>query len=130
MRTQIYTLIDITNTNAKRDGDEIEYAQQSNFNTILQTASLRANLMPIDVQAKHGMISQLGFGDNVKGKQRYWIATFDDERDTLISNEMFQDDFDMVPIITGLNESVKQEDGVLYAKDPEKRNIVFKINDY
>jgi len=129
MRTKILTLIDITQTNAKRDGDEKEYSQQSNFNTLLQTASLRANLVPIKIEQKLGMTSQLGFGSKVKGKQRYWSVLFDDERDTEITQEMFQDDFDLVPVITGLGESVKFEDSVFYAKDEVNKNIVFNIDE-
>jgi hypothetical protein len=129
MRTTILTLIDITKTDAKRDGDQKAYSQQSNFNTLLQTASLRANLVPIKTEQRLGMTSQLGFGSKVKGKQRYWAIVFDDERDTEITQEMFQEDFDLVPVITGLGESVKFEDSVFYAKDEVNKNIVFKINE-
>ena len=126
MRTQIITLIDVTQTNARRDGDEKEYSQQSNFNTLCQTASLRANLVPIKVESKFGGIATIGFGNDYKGKHRYWVVTFDDERDTPITQEMFADDFDMIPMVLDLDETLKIDEGALYTKDEDKLNIVFK----
>ena len=126
MRTQILTLIDVTQTNARRDGDEKEYSQQANFNTLCQTASLRANLIPIKVESKYGGIATIGFGSDYKGKHKYWIVTLDDERETPITQDMFADDFDMIPVITGLEESAKFKEGAIFTRDDEKKNIVFR----
>ena len=130
MRTQILTLIDVTNTNARRnDDDQKEYAQQSNLNTLIQTASLRANLTPTKIELKHGGISTLGFGVNFKGKQKYWIITVEDERETPITEEMFKDDFDLVPITLGLDETAEMEKPVILTKDSRRKNIAFRFID-
>ena len=130
MRTQILTLIDVTNTNARRnDDDQKEYAQQSNLNSVIQTASLRANLTPTKIEKKHGGISTLNFGVNFKGKQKYWIITFEDERDTPITEEMFKEDFDLVPITLGLDETAEMEKPVILTKDSRRKNIAFRFID-
>jgi len=126
MRTQIITLLDVTQTNARRDGDEKEYSQQSNFNSLCQTAALRANLVPIKVESRFGGIATLGFGNNYKGKHRYWSIIFNDERDTPITQEMFADDFDLIPMTINLDETVEINEGAIYAKDDDKLNIVFR----
>ena len=126
MRTQILTLIDVTQTNARRDGDEKEYSQQSNFNSLCQTAMLRSNLVPIKTETKFGGIATIGFGNDYKGKHRYWIVTFDDEREVPITQEMFAEDFDLIPMIVNLEETAKMEDPAFYTKDEDKINIVFK----
>lgn len=127
MRTQILTLIDVTNTNARRgDDNQKEYAQQSNLNTLIQTASLRANLTPTKIELKHGGISTLGFGVNFKGKQKYWIITFEDERDTPITTDMFKEDFDLVPVTLGLDETAEIDQAVMLTKDSRKKNITFR----
>jgi hypothetical protein len=130
MRTQILTLIDVTNTNARRnDDDQKEYAQQSNLNTLIQTASLRANLVPLKIELKHGGISTLGFGTEFTGKHRYWVITFEDERDTPLSDDMFKDDFDLVPITTGLNETAEVDQPVIRTRNSKYKNISFRSID-
>jgi len=130
MRTQILTLIDVTNTNARRnDDDQKEYAQQSNLNTIIQTASLRANLTPSKIEKKNGGVSTLNFGVNFKGKQKYWIITLEDDRQTPITEEMFKDDFDLVPYISDLTETFANGVHAFLTKNPKKCNIFFTLDD-
>jgi len=130
MRTQILTLIDVTNTNARRnDDDQKEYAQQSNLNTIIQTASLRANLTPSKIEKKNGGVSTLNFGVNFKGKQKYWIITLEDDRQTPITEEMFKDDFDLVPVTLGLDETAEMEQPVILTRDSRRKNISFRFID-
>ena len=130
MRTQILTLIDVTNTNARRnDDDQKEYAQQSNLNTIIKTASLRANLTPSKIEKKNGGVSTLNFGVNFKGKQKYWIITLEDDRQTPITEEMFKDDFDLVPVTLGLDETAEMEQPVILTRDSRRKNISFRFID-
>jgi len=128
MRIEIITLIDVTLTNEKRDGDQKKFKQQSNYNTLIQCASLRTNLVPIALERKNGSIGKLNFGSLYKNKQNYWIATFDTERESfIISKEMLCDDFNLVPILSGLDETIQLEQSI-FRTDTQFKNVTFKIN--
>lgn len=128
MRLEITTLVDITQTNEKRGGEPKRYSQQSNYNTVIQCATLRTNLIPTSVEKKHGGIAQLGFGTKFRDRQKYWIATFEAERESHGLTELaLLDDFDLVPILLHLEESAKMQDAIFVTKDTERKNIVFKL---
>lgn len=130
MRLEIVTLVDVTRTNEKRGGEPKRYSQQSNFNTIIQTATLRANFLPIRVEMNNSSVNQFGFGKKYKDKQKHWIITLEAERESVgLDESMLNEDFDLVPIVLGLDETVKIPDNVFNTTDLDLKNIVFRFTD-
>lgn len=130
MRLEIVTLVDVTQTNEKRGGEPKRYSQQSNFNTLIQTATLRANFLPIRVDINNSSINQFGFGKKYKDKQKHWITRLEAERESVgLDIAMLNEDFDLVPIVLGLDETVKIPDNVFNTIDSELKNIVFRFTD-
>ena len=127
MRVQIITLVDITKTDARRSEDNIKYSQQSNYSTTVQTACLRVNMIPFEILQHAGSVNQLGFGSKFKNRQNYWTVTFDNEYTNSITLEELKKDFNLVPIILGLNETAKIETPVFSSIDEEECNIAFKF---
>lgn len=128
MRFKLFTVVDITETNARRTDDKKLYSQQTNYNTILQTIGLRVNLNPVYCKSHTENIDKLGLGSLVKGKQRYWEFVFEVEYEGALSLEMMINDFDLVPVITELDETVHNHNKVFRTTCPNDRNIVFEID--
>ena len=127
MRIKLYTIVDITETNARRNDDKKLYSQQCNFNTVLQTIGLRVNLIPISCKEHVDSIDDLNFGKSFTGKQRYWEFTFDVDYESATNEELLAADFDLIPVITDLNETANINNGIFRTSCPNDRNIVFKI---
>lgn len=126
MRIQAVSLVDVTETREKRDGDPKKYAQQSNFNTLVQTLNIRGNIIPISCEQKSGGITQYHLGENFKGKQTHWIVTFESEREIIsIDNNTLIEDFQWVPVILNLNESADIEQPMFNPSDINQKNISF-----
>lgn len=106
MRFVLYTLIDITQTNARRGDDPYEQKQQQNYMTALQTISLRAN--PIISKApicEQRLCKDLGF--EFKGKHNVWSLEFAFESEGQHSLEHLNLDFNYVPVIKDLDETIE-----------------------
>lgn len=128
-RIQIFTVIDMTETNVGRSGEAKQRNQQANYNTVVQTAGLRVNPMPIALESKVGVVDGIGFGSSIKDKQRYWVFTFQHEFENALNIDQLKDDFDLVPIITGLDETALINNSAFRTKDSVETNIVFKFVD-
>lgn len=128
MRYQIITLVDITKTNPHRGStDPLTLGQQSNYNTLIQTIGLRANIdYSIDPKMVTGRLPE-----PFTGKGAYWTFIFEVERDqTFLINDdpvgLLKEDLNSVPIITGLQDTanfklpVFQTDGKLVNTHIEK----------
>ena len=128
MKFNILTLVDITETRARKGSDPREWRQQQNFNTLMGCISLRANPTYNDapVVSKQS-ISNLGFGSSYKGKQNVWEFNFEIEYG-YIDEEMLINDLDLIPIITDLNETIKLKPSC-FATNNGERNILFKLLD-
>lgn len=127
MRFKIYTTVDVTETNARRQEDRKLYSQQTNYNTLLQTIGLRVNLIPASVISHVDTVDEIGFGSNISGKHRYWEFIFEIEYEGALNLQMMIDDFDLIPIITELDETVHNHNKIFRTTCPKERNIVFKI---
>jgi hypothetical protein len=127
MRFKLYTTVDITETNAKRQEDRKLYSQQTNYNTVLQTIGLRVNLVPVYVKDFVDDISKIGFGNTIKGKQRYWEFCFEVEYEGALTLDMLNNDFDLIPVIAELDETVHNHNKIFRTKCPNECNVVFKI---
>lgn len=127
MNFNIYTLIDITNTRAKRNQDPLAYKQYQNYLTVLQTIGLRVNPT---VDTDPVLTSTYPkFGSAYKRTQRVWKLPILIEYEGAIDLPMLINDFDCVPFIKGLTESANFKDCVFRTEDPKYKNIVFEIVD-
>ena len=59
------TLIDITETGARRSDEFIAFGQQSNYNTVIQTIGLRANPLPKNLEKITVDIQNYSFGESI-----------------------------------------------------------------
>ena len=131
MRFTLYTLVDITETNARRvSRNDKEFQQQQNFLTVLQTIGLRVNptyvSAPVVVKETP---SKLGLGKDYKTKQNVWEFTFDIDYENALDIETLQNDFNLIPFISGLDETLKFENDVFLPQNHAKTNILFVISD-
>jgi hypothetical protein len=130
MEYMLYTTVDITNTGQYRHepGKETDRWKEQNFQAVLQTIGLRANVTyrrPPDMVQVGGR--QLGF--NTDNLVRAWRFDFSTERDGFFEKDgdpigCLIEDFDGVPYIAGLDESMTQNFDV-FVTDGPSRNIVF-----
>ena len=130
MRFILRTLVDITETGARRGEDPVKYRQQQNFLTIMQTIGMRVN--PTYVAAPKVVLeipNKLGLGSSYKNKQKVWTYTFDIEYEGALDIETLVNDFDLIPVITGLEETVKFNNAQFITKNDSICNISFVIDD-
>jgi hypothetical protein len=111
---QGFSLIDITATGVIRgqDADAVDRNQQRNWETVVQCMGLRTqpqNIQPpsqIDVG-----LDQLEFGDFYSGIQRVWTWTWTVESAGVYDTDRplsgLLQDFEQVPVITGLTETAR-----------------------
>ena len=125
-RFNLYTLVDITKTNARRGEDKLAYGQQQNYMSMMQTLGLRTNVEISNPTFKKQKAT--GFGSNFANKNlNVWHCVITVEQDQSTSEDMMRTDFDMVPIVKNLNESANMEDALFCTSDPKKCNILFKF---
>lgn len=129
MNVILTTLVDITETKARRGDDKFKLNQQANYMTMIQTAGLRINPNPISLEKKLGNIKEFKFGSAFKDEQRYWIFKFDFETPAGLTKELLEADFDLVPILQGLDETINFKNAVFRTTDKTDKNIVFEIEE-
>lgn len=130
MHYKLYTTVDITNTNQHRAevGKETARWKEQNFQTVLQTIGIRANISSYNKPELIEMAGTLAGFDTDK-IIRVWRFDFETERDFLFEVngdpvEGLREDFEMVPFISGLDESMEQNFDVFVTYGKSK-NIVF-----
>jgi len=99
MRIRMLTCVDITQTDARKGDNPHERKQQQNFLTAVNTISLRAN--PI-VDSKPVIVK-----DSKWKNEKVWQLDFSFENDSMHSLDLLIKDFNYVPIITGLDETLE-----------------------
>lgn len=125
MRFRLQTLVDITKTNARFNKIDPKWHQQQNYLTVIQTLGLRVN--PI-IEATDFLIDDVkkyNFGSNYKGKNRIWSINFRIEYENGLTVDNLKNDFHYIPIIIGLDETVKFEKNLFVTDDSVDKNIVF-----
>jgi hypothetical protein len=130
MRFVIHTLVDITETGSRRGEDPKQYRQQQNFLTVMQTIGLRVNpeyVSPPTIISE--VPSKLELGTSYKTKQSVWKYVFDMEFDGALDIETLVNDFNLIPIITDLDETAKFENAHFLTKNTALTNISFQIDD-
>ena len=130
MNYKLYTLVDITHTGQTRTdpGKEALRWKEQNFQTVLQTLGIRANVTftqsPVIVELKGNLV-----GFDTKDLIRVWRLDFTTDRDMLYEHDgdpvaYLKQDFHLVPYISGLDEMMDQKYAVFNTEDPGK-NITF-----
>jgi hypothetical protein len=130
MRFVIHTLVDITETGSRRGEDPKQYRQQQNFLTVMQTIGMRVNpeyISPPTIISE--VPSKLGLGTSYKNKQSVWKYAFDMEFEGALNVETLVNDFDLIPIITQLDETVEFNNAQFITKNVSLNNISFEIVD-
>ena len=127
---KVYTLIDITETKSYRSADQKLNHQQANFMTFLQTLMLTMNFFydkaPTLIECDEKKLKELGFGTDYKGSHNVWcLEARVDEGRQIPDVETLQNDFDLVPVIPNLNETILINNNVFRAKDKKATNITF-----
>ena len=129
MNFEIATLIDITQTNQTkfRSDDRQAINQQANWNTFLQVIGLRSNpYFDSAPSCNEGIdISNSEFGSDYTGKQKVWYFKFSIEQEGALSVDFLKDDFDLVPVIPNLTETIKLKPSVFHTSDIELINIQY-----
>ena len=130
MKFRIQTLIDITETRARRQSeDKFAYRQEANFQTVLQTIGMRVNIEYQNSPTFEEITAAKNpFDDKYKGKQMLWNFEFYVEYEDALTLEMLKGDFDLIPIITGLNETIHLEKA-LFKTTGKDKNILFSVVD-
>jgi hypothetical protein len=133
MNYTLYTTVDITNTGQYRSeaGTEILRWKEQNFQTVLQVLGIRAN---IHFDSKPAMMEVSGkvFGFNTADIIHVWRFSFNTERDRIYELDgnptgHLVEDFEGVPYISGLDESMEQNYSV-FVTDGLAKNIIFENN--
>lgn len=125
MKFTIQTLVDITETKARKGEDDIRYGQQQNYMALLNTLGLRTNINLLG-SPKIDIISAKEFGSTYTGKHKVWTQEIEVEYENATNLDFMKNDFDLVPIINNLEETAEFDLAVFRTKDPKKRNILFK----
>lgn len=128
MRFKLVTLIDITATGARRGDDYALIKQQQNYLTVMQTIGIRSNPEISNPPKKQSIdISNLGFGSEYTGEHTVWSLDFNFGLNQSHDLDMLNIDFDLVPVIGELDETITIEDWVFRTTDGVLRNIVFTL---
>lgn len=130
MRFTLYTLVDITETGARRGEDPKLHRQQQNFLTVMQTIGLRVN--PTYVNAPEVIKDipiKYNLGSKYNTKQNIWKYTFDIDYEGALDLDTLLNDFDLIPIITGLEETAKFDNAHFLTKNTATNNIYFEVDD-
>lgn len=131
MNYKLYTLVDISHTGQHRHeaGKEHLWNKEQNFNTVLHTLGLRSNIYyELNPQVIEVVGQVVGF--DTADIIRVWRFDWTTERDlySVDSNPVgfLEQDFHLVPYISGLDEMMTQSHSVFSSRDPGK-NIVFYV---
>jgi len=128
MKFELNTLVDITETNARFNKSDPTWQQQQNFMTVVQTIGLRSNVVIDSITQEEKTVKGLGFGSRFKGTHNCWTVRFTIEYgETTV--DFLEKDFNNVPIINNLDETIKLDKAVFKTKDSKDTNIIFKCVD-
>ena len=129
MKFRALSLLDITKTGVSRHkevDDQKRVAQFANYMTVENCLQLRSNIKILaGPKSKKMDISNLKFGDNYRGEQMVWEFTFEPEIPEAISVKTLNEDFNLIPMLTGLDETIKISNGVYITDDEDYTNLLF-----
>ena len=127
----VCTLFDITHTGVTKstNGNAKLRNQQRNWETLQQVLGLRTQ--PLELESPKVNVEDLSchqFNSKYSGTAQVWQTEFTvDQHETLAQNNnpvaLLEQDANLIPMITGLNESVSLNPACLHVND----NIYFKL---
>jgi len=124
MNFRIKTLIDVTQTNARRGQDKKLVNQQDNFNTLYNTIGLRSNPTNFIISVNKETCEE--FGTVYKNKHNVWTVDFFIEAENSTSIDFMVNDFEYVPVIFGLDETISTDKNMFITyKNTALSNIIF-----
>ena len=130
MNVEVKTLVDITETRKNKHNcpDKLLVLEQANFNTFFQTLSLRFNPYydSSPILSRQEIVAEDGFGSDYKGMHNIWTFRF--RLETAVAGldiDGIKQDFDLVPVVKNLNESVVINTSAFRTTDNKTTNIVF-----
>jgi len=129
MKFELHTLVDITETNARFNKNSKDWQQQQNYMTCLQTIGLRVNPVIDKLSYEQKDIKGLGFGKKYKDVQQIWTLKFHIEYENATDIDKLTTDFNLVPIITGLNETIDFKNKSFITDNKDHTNIIFNYVD-
>ncbi len=118
---ELFTVVDITETGARRGDPKLLEHQQQNYLTVMNTIGLRAN--PTIIKSPYLVDENIKFGKGISAK-KIWRMVFDIEYG-IHSVDMLKLDFDLVPFIKELTEDAVLGDPV-FRTNIDRSNIVFR----
>jgi len=118
---ELFTVVDITETGARRGDPKLLEHQQQNYLTVMNTIGLRAN--PTIIKSPYLVEENIKFGKGISAK-KVWRMVFDIEYG-IHSVDMLKLDFDLVPFIKELTEDAVLGDPV-FRTNIDRSNIVFR----
>ncbi len=130
----LHTLVDITNTGVWRreNGNEKLRDQQQNFNTVLQTIGLRAN---IEYRRRPEMerVPADSYGFNSKDSVNIWTFEWYCDREAVWTEgedplALLKLDFNLVPFIPNLDETLVMKPSV-FKSTGNDANILFTVRE-
>ena len=132
MEYKLYTLIDITHTGQHRTepGKEALRWKEQNFQTVLQTLGIRANVVFVNGPISSEVAGRI-VGFDTDDIIRVWRFDFSTEREFVYDQgddpvALMREDFQLVPYISGLDELMTQKYAVFNTEDPGKNITFFK----
>lgn len=132
MNYTLYTTVDITHTGQYRadPGVEIQRWKEQNFQTIIQTLNIRANIA-FSQNPKILAVKGKSLGFETNNTINVWQFDFSTERDSLFEESgdpvgFLKSDFEGVPYIAGLDECMEQNYSV-FVTDGDAKNIIFHV---
>lgn len=133
VKVSVYTLVDITATGQIGNSEQVIFArnQQRNWETAHQIINLRnqVTVCAWPVSPKMVAMSAHEFGDYYSNTHQCWKFIFEVNDDCAFGRdfEKLYYDFDSVPIIKGLDETIDLPDAVFYTQGLLK-NTYFKFS--
>ena len=136
------TLVDITPTGVTR-GDSKERNQQRNWETVLQTIGILTQPIILEVPTYDTFVNADGFKGSVlfkrlgtrhkfifemlRPKLNFWVFAIGSEHEEVFGKEAerLHEVFDMIPVITNLNNTIELKPSVFHTKNSDLINIQF-----
>ncbi len=118
---ELFTVVDITETGARRGDPKLLEHQQQNYLTVMNTIGLRAN--PTIIKSPYLVDEKIKFGKGILAN-KIWRMVFDIEYG-IHSVDMLKLDFELVPFIKELTEDAVLGDPI-FRTGVSSSNIVFR----
>lgn len=109
-----------------RSTDDKAVGQYANYMTFENSLQLRSNVNIVTGPVSEKMdISNLKFGNAYKGEHTVWSTVVEPDFPDAVKQELLEEDFDLIPMILGLEETINIKTGVYRTTDPDYTNILF-----